>query len=155
MKNPSFRYSLKVWLSSVFVAPLIYIIAVWCFSSNNYDPKPEFELYPIFIFFELIFSFVTWLIFWLIIELAKPYAENNTRKKWLIFTAGIVLTTCNFLPFMLPLDHTLYSNMFFHLMLSNCFCIGGGSLFFKLGAVGVTDLMLEEVMCEGQQLGEI
>jgi hypothetical protein len=136
MKYYSLRYSLRVWLTSVLLAPLIYIIVQWVLSSNRFDPDSVLGFYPIIVFFELIFSFVTWLIFWGITELTAIFLMKKSLRKWLMFIAGISLTAGTFLLFSLPVNSFSFNDISFDLMLSNCFCIGIGSWYFRLGPGG-------------------
>lgn len=132
MKFYSLFYSLKVWLSSVFLAPLVYLFIQWWFSSKHNYADPIFELYPIMVFFELIFSFFIWAIFWGIIEISGMFLMNSLIRKWLIFIVAILLAASTFLVLCWPVTYSSFNDIFFDVGLCNCVCIGSGCWFFRL-----------------------
>lgn len=126
-------YSLKVWLSSVFLAPLIYILIQWLGSPHRFESTAIISLYPIIILFELIFSFFTWLIFWAIIEISGMFLMNRLIRRWLIFIIAIILAASTFLVLCWPVARFSFNDIFFDVGLCNCVCIGAGCWFFRLG----------------------
>ena len=128
----SLSYSLKVWLSSVVIAPLIYSLASWLISINHFDPDSSIDLYPIMLLFELILSFCTWLAFWCITGITRVSPLNKYSRRLILSAAGIILTIGTFLAFSLITYPVKPNDIFFMLMLSNCLCIAVGCWFFKL-----------------------
>ena len=133
MKFYSLFYSLKVWLSSVFLAPLIYLFIQWWLGSKQISSDPIFKLYPIMVFFELIFSFFIWAIFWGIIEISGVFLINKLIRKWLIFISSIILAASTSLVLCWPVSRHSFNDIFFDVGICNCVCIGAGCWFFKLG----------------------
>ena len=138
MKYNSFNYSLNVWLTSVTVAPLLFIVILttrpfpdsYSEQTNLYD-----QLYRYFglVVLQLLFSSITWILFWLIIRAITDFCYNLRLHKPLVFITGILLTIGSF--------KLVFSNVFhirsefFFLMLCNCFCIGCGTWLYKLKPV--------------------
>jgi hypothetical protein len=135
MKFYSLFYSLKVWLSSVLLAPLIYIfIQSWVdFNSVTADTFSAF--YPIVVFAELIFSLFTWLIFWGVIEVSGIFLMNRLTRKWVIFISSVILSASTFLLLCWPVTRHSFNDIFFDVGLCNCVCIGAGCWFFRLRPV--------------------
>jgi len=136
MNYQPFRYSLKVWLTSVLVAPAIYIIVQGYIElldkNTSYKDYLNPGMYLVVAIFELIASFVIWLLFWGIIELIVRFCLIPKLKPWLIFVSGILLTIVP-LQFMSGNDLILdYNNWLFIPMMANMFCIGCGCWIYKL-----------------------
>jgi len=136
MKFYSLRYSLKVWLSSVFLSPLVYLFIQWWFSSKRIYADTIFELYPMMVFFELLFSFFTWAIFWVIIEISGMFLMNRRIRRWLIFIFSVILATSTFMVLCWPVTRISFNDIFFDVGLCNCVCIGVGCWFFRLEPKG-------------------
>jgi hypothetical protein len=137
MQANSFSYSLKVWLTSVVLAPVISFIIDAC--TNKYYPSfgnylsNEFPFLIICIILCGVFSFLTWIIFLFIIKGLIASCPSPQHIKHLIAVAGVVLTAGTF-AFPMPEAFNV-NNGFFYLMLANCICIAGGSYFYKLESV--------------------
>ena len=132
MKFYSFNYTLKVWLTSVLLAPLIYSAAQHFVGLQQPDDGDVLALYPIIVLLELILSFITWLVFWGITALCLRFLSSTRRQKQLLFAAGIILTINTFILIAFPENGFSISDIWFDLMLCNCLCIGAGSLIYKL-----------------------
>ena len=134
MQSNSFSYSLKVWLTSVTVAPVIfYSIDA---STNRYYPNfgnhlsNEFPFLIICIILCGVFSFLTWVLFLFIIKGLIASCPSPPLIKHLIAVTGVVLTAGTFASAM-PEAFNVH-NGFFYLMVANCVCIAGGSYLYKL-----------------------
>lgn len=130
MTYHSLRYSLKVWLSSVFLAPLIYDIIQFFF--NRSQPDTITNLYPVVILVELIFSFFTWLTFWGITVIARRFLDKRYLRRILLSVIGIILTIGTFVLITFPNILISINDIAFSLTLSNCICIGIASVAFNL-----------------------
>jgi hypothetical protein len=124
----TFAYSLKVWLTSISIAPISFLVFLF------YTDPPNFEkdligslsaiilMHLVIILLEFIFSFITWLIFWLTIYLITISSIQTKNKIWAIFIAGICLSTATGLVMssagFFGSDYTLLS-----LTAGNCVCI--------------------------------
>jgi hypothetical protein len=139
MKNDILIYSLKVWLTSVVVAPLLFLTAMLIkdglrFSSQTDLLRTGICLYLLYIAFGLFFSIITWLVFWLLIELVVFYILKPAIMCWIIFFTGISLTAATFLLatiFFFPIG-LVVDPAFLVLMLCYCFCIGCGVWLYKI-----------------------
>jgi len=136
MKYNSLKYSLKVWLTSVLIAPALAELI--SFLLNDKDAPGIFSnsdgvfFYVVFVIFGFAFSFITWLAFLLVIVLTTTYCSEAHLKKWLIFSAGVALTVGTFI--LIFGSQGLFSDPdgFNNLMYANCACIGWGVWFYRL-----------------------
>jgi hypothetical protein len=130
----SLSYSLKVWLSSVFLAPLIFIATDYCLHPKSTDLDSMIQIYFIITVLTGVFSIVTWLIFWGIAVLACNYIPDRVKRKLTMCFSGILLTVITFLILFLQDGmRASLNNPITHMILFNCLCIGAGSLFYNLG----------------------
>ncbi|MDB5125965.1 MAG: hypothetical protein JWQ85_197 [Mucilaginibacter sp.] len=134
MQSNSFVYSVKVWLTSVVLAPLMFLIIEIC-SNNRYHLNStafidqQISTYAICVVFGGIFSLITWLLFFFIIKVITIYFPPVREVKYGIAVIGALLTFGTFSIFFPVFD---IQDEFFYLMISNCICIAGGSCFYKL-----------------------
>jgi hypothetical protein len=135
MNTNSILYSLRVWLTSVFLAPLVFVM-VETFKNQSYQPgfagfiSEKATEYLGCVIFGGIFSFFTWVIFILIIKGLITALSGYPQLKMIIVITGVLLSAGTFAVF-LPESFRFY-NEFFYLMSANCMCIGGGAWFYKL-----------------------
>jgi uncharacterized membrane protein HdeD (DUF308 family) len=130
----SLSYSSKVWLSSVFLAPLIFMAIDYCFHPKPTDSDSIIQIYFIITVLTMVFSIVTWLIFWGAATLACYYIPGRIKRKLITCFSGIILTIITFILLFLQDDVRISVNdPIIHMTLSNCLCIGAGSLFYNLG----------------------
>lgn len=129
-------YSLKVWLTSVVVAPAFYLIIL---NSIHIQQPPGTEhdgwswfTYALCVVFGLLFSFIIWFVFLLIIMLVSRFATNIKTAKCIICITGVVLTIAIFRATLFNNGFVSDGDNFMYLMLANCFCIGFGSWIYKL-----------------------
>jgi hypothetical protein len=134
MTSTTFLYSLKVWLSSVAAAPLMFAFVIVLEKSSGIasyrdNLASQLSLYPIMLFFELLFSFITWLLF-MLITATIVYFCSIKLQKLLIPIACILLTIGTF---RIALFNGGFGgdSEFLWLMVCNCICIGAGSWFYK------------------------
>ncbi|MFD0763473.1 hypothetical protein ACFQZI_01320 [Mucilaginibacter lutimaris] len=136
MKANPFLYSLKIWLTSVALAPLMFLVVEASMFGKSYRTIETFfdqqiETYAICVVFGGIFSIITWLLFFLLIATITSNFPVNRWMKYIIASIGVVLTFGTFAVFFPVFD--VY-NEFFYLMVSNCICIAAGSLYYQLHA---------------------
>lgn len=131
-QSNSIVYSLKVWLTSVIVAPIIYLIVSDLQSQNHYDSFiiKQLYLYGICIIAGTLFSFITWMLFLLIIKVLTIYFHNVKAIKIITSVLGMLLTYGTFAVF---LGLEIYTDTgLFSLVMAYVICIGGGSLWYNL-----------------------
>lgn len=136
MEYSEFKYSLKVWLTCVVVAPVIMMICDYSENSIR-PPSPyhgNFELlsaYPAIVFFGSICSLPTYLFFFLFVKITVNCTTSIVRMKSIISVLGIGLVAGTFgLFFFLMGGGT--PNVFIYSMIASCLCIGWFSWFYKL-----------------------
>ena len=137
MNSNIFQYSLRVWLTSVVGASLVYM-----FITTIKEPNLSQSFWPaigtflsdwlFFAGFQLLFSLATWLVFYIFILLIVRRVHNHRTRLWTISIAGILLTIITFK--LAVLQDGLFNNnsSFAYLMIANCFFIGAGSWFYEL-----------------------
>jgi hypothetical protein len=135
MRSNSLLYSIKVWLTSVIIAPVIYLLIESCLKRDYYSSitdymNEEISKYAMCVLFGGIFSLLTWVIFLFIIKGLIASCPSSRQIKHLIAVAGVVLTAGTFALAMPEAFHV--HNEFFYLMLANCICIAGGSWYYNL-----------------------
>ena len=134
MKYASLKYSLKVWLTSVVIAPVLYsVLGAILYPSYRLGMQTVINFltdYLGMVLFSLWFSFVTGLIFWLMVVLIVRFCYDENLKKWWIFLIGISLTIGTFTFALGP--WTLVPDKFGLLLYANCACIGWGVWFYRL-----------------------
>ncbi|MDB5091529.1 MAG: hypothetical protein JWR09_5523 [Mucilaginibacter sp.] len=131
----SFKYSLNVWLTSVVLSPVLYLII------QNYretaahhatDGETVILIYTLVTIVGFFFSIVTWLIFLSVIMLVGRFITNEFAARSTICIAGIVLTVATFMLTLLQSGLFNDNEGFVYLMLANCLCIGCGTWFYNL-----------------------
>lgn len=133
----SFIYSLKVWLTSVAITPVLFFILAY--SEGNVSNDSAYEQisraayqYGMILVFELLFSFITWVIFLIIIQLTVTYFKQRITRLTIISTSGVLLAMGTFMVVLTPPEAFNVTRGFGGLMLCTCFCIAAGSWFYKL-----------------------
>ena len=134
MQSNSFLYSLRIWLTSVGLAPVIYLLIRWYTERNDHSSLNDYlsgqiTIYAICLVFGGIFSVITWVIFIFVIEMLVRCFPLLPQLKLIIALAGMLLTIGTFSLFF---SFPGFGNELFYLMLSNCICIAAGSFFYKL-----------------------
>jgi hypothetical protein len=124
-----------VWLTSVTVAPLLFIVILITApslapNSGQIDLYDQLYRYFGLVVLQLLFSSITWILFWLIVRVITDFCYNVRLHKPLVFITGILLTIGSFKLVFSNVFHV--GDEFFFLMLCNCFCIGAGTSFYKL-----------------------
>jgi hypothetical protein len=140
MKYYLLPYCLKVWLTSVFLGPIIFTSI--CFFSYHQPINISISDFGSLLqdYFGLvmvggILSLITWLFFWGVGIVTCRHTTNVIYRKLIMSLMGVILTILTFI--------LLFSGLFsyddmitdipFAIVLSYCFCIGAGSLFYDLG----------------------
>ena len=133
MKSVAFSYSVKIWISSVLIAPITFFI-----SSLIQEPLKINQLtglvplYGALVALQFVFSLLTWITFWAIIELIVQNIANKIFRNCSIGFIGAGLTVTTFYLF----SEAIYGSPpqvggFGLLMISNCACIVIGTWYFK------------------------
>ncbi|MFA6247825.1 MAG: hypothetical protein WC615_12890 [Mucilaginibacter sp.] len=142
MQSNSFSYSLKVWLTSVFVAPVVFFLIDLCINKHTLSLgmyMNDAPYYLLYVIFGGILSFFTWLTFLFIIKGLIATFPSSGQIKHLIAVAGTLLTVGTFAFF----GRRVFDvhNDFFYMMLSYAICIAGGSYFYNLESTQKPDII--------------
>ena len=124
-------YSLKIWLTSVLLAPIFYLI-IMEFKKFGGTPNADsaVEMYFLLTIFGALFSLLTWFIFLILIMLISRYAPNEITARLIICVTGIVLVLATFM--LTIFNYRLINDGdFIYLVAANCICIGAGSWIYK------------------------
>lgn len=94
----SFKYSLKIWLTTALTAPLILIVMDYVSTPGSFE---HFEyvllIYPIAVLAGLIFSCFTWMLFFIVIYNILKIYLRSTLYKLLIQATGLLLVFFTFI----------------------------------------------------------
>ena len=140
MQSNVLSYSLKIWLTSVILAPVIYLIIDSCsktYSNLNLNDfiDQQIQAYMACTFFGAIFSVLTWVLYYLVMKVIMLFYPTAYIAKITFATLGALLTAGTF---KLVLPETFNANDdFFPLMVANCICIASGALFYNLKLDGM------------------
>lgn len=94
-------YSLKVWLGSVLIGPVVAALLEYCISLRIEGALSFLIfLYPPVILLIVLISFLTWLVFWLVINVIIRIVPEMVPQKCWITLAGITLTLGTFYLFL-------------------------------------------------------
>lgn len=137
MTSNTFSYSLRVWLTSVINAPILFIFIEIFRGKLNLQGPGILIGYVVntWLFdaaFELFFSLATWLAFYLTIVLIIKHIHTIKLRMAVISAIGILFTIITFRVTLLQDGFFNDNNNYLGLMVCNCFCIGAGSLLYKL-----------------------
>jgi uncharacterized membrane protein len=133
----SLKYSLKVWLTSVLVSPLIFVLLLCLKQTKDITEIFNNELsllfgYVTFVFVQMILSCVTWFLFWIFILLMASSQLSQRIRIWAIFFVAMILTVGTFALILLPFDSSNDRDGLINLMYANCMGIGWGVWYYKL-----------------------
>src|ERR1700761_9764460 len=92
--KPALIFSLKVWLTALFGAPLLIAIGSYIYDGLK-DPDP-FSSVVLFIIYGLLFSAPSWLLLWLAAHLLLKTKLSDTNRKFILSVVGFVLTLLPF-----------------------------------------------------------
>ena len=95
MQSDSFFYSLKVWLTSVVLAPVFYLVIESCTKTSNYFTLGDYmneqiTSYTICVFFGGIFSALTWVLFYLSTKVILLFYSSD-HIRYLFVVLGLAL----------------------------------------------------------------
>ncbi len=131
-------YTLKVWFTSVMVSPLLFSF-VTLYTKKPYNQTFDKTIaalclrYLVFTVAELIFSFITWVAFFVAVGFIKRFMFHSNTRDWLIFITAISLTIITFLVASGIVELLFQNNEFWELLLCNCLCIGWGCWYYNPG----------------------
>jgi len=137
MTSNTFLYSLRVWLTSVVSAPILFILIEICRGKLRW-PTPGvaigsvLDMWLFYVAFELFFSLATWLLFYLVITVLCRHIFRPRIRTTIICITGILFTIITFRVTLLQDGFFNDNNNYLGLMICNCLCIGAGSLLYKL-----------------------
>lgn len=144
MTSNTFSYSLKVWLTSVVTAPILFILIEICRGKLNWQIPgvtvgSAFNMWVFYSAFELFFSLATWFIFYLTLLILVRYVHETGFRKTIICLTAVLFTVITFRVTLLQDGFVNDNNNYLGLMICNCFCIVAGSLLYKLRVAWFTE----------------
>lgn len=140
MEFYALSYSFKVWITSILLAPVIFTSIYFFYDHQLLSISLSgigslLQGYFGLITVGCVLSFITWLFFWGIGIVTCRHTTNVIHRKLIMSLMGIILTILTFLFIFSCLFSfkDTFTDMPLTIMLSYCFCIGTGSLFYNLG----------------------
>ena len=137
MKNNALQYTFRVWITSVIVSPVLFglILVIRQVISISELIDDGFRLIGTYLFLvalQLVFSFVTWLVFLLLVNGVSLIPLSKSLIRLIIFCLGILLTLGTFLALDSMTGLMMDSNGFINLAYANCAGIGWGVWYYNL-----------------------
>jgi hypothetical protein len=137
MTNNIAQYTMKVWLTSVLVSPVLFVLVLVIKQDFNFadlisDVLLTIGIYVALVIGQIIFSILTWFVFWLAVELICKIPLQSRVQTIVIFFVAILLTVGTFLPIALSFDVPNDGSGLINLMYANCAGIGWGVWHYKL-----------------------
>jgi hypothetical protein len=100
MDHHELKYSAKVWLAGLLIGPAIAAVVSYCVEgSDGGVPIYIILMIPPFICIPALFSCLTWIIFWGLINVVIHFVPEPFLQKFWIMLVGITLTLATFCPF--------------------------------------------------------
>jgi len=100
MDHHELKYSAKVWLAGMLIGPAIATACSYCMGSNDGGSTIYMILIiPPIIFVVALFSCLTWIVFWGLINVVLRFVPEPFLQKFWIMLVGIALTLATFCPF--------------------------------------------------------
>jgi len=139
MKNNALQYTFRVWITSILVSPFLFgllllIRQVVTVTELINDGFRLIGMYLFLVALQLLFSFVTWLVFLLAVNIVCLIPISKTLTRVVLFCVGILLTVSTFM----LLDDFIGlmgdRNSLVNLMYANCAGIGWGVWYYRLNA---------------------
>jgi len=135
MLSATFKYSLKIWLTSVLLSPVLFALILYIKRQIDLPELLEsrfylLTIYALYVGALLIFSSVTWLAFWLS---TRGIIKRVGVRKIAVMLTGITLTIVTFMLLLPALGMLTDGSGFINLMYANCLCIGWGAWYYDLG----------------------
>jgi hypothetical protein len=137
MKNNALQYTFRVWITSVIISPLsfglILIIRHVVSISELLDEGLSLLTFYVFlVVLQLLFSFVTWLIFLLLVNIVSLIPLPKTLIRLAISFIGILLTIGTFKVLNNFIDLIGGRDNLINLLYADCLGIGWGVWYYKL-----------------------
>ncbi len=135
MRSNSLFYSLKIWGTALLIAPALNLV-VADFIRPPYNGGAgqyildQLSAYFFTAFFAGIFSVITWLLLFLVIQIIIRVFPLKVYVKYIIMVTGVLLTLGTFYAVFGWLFHT--RDEYFPFMIFTYLCIAGGAYFYNL-----------------------
>jgi hypothetical protein len=133
----TFGYSIRVWLTSVVMAPMLFMILTFC-NEGVYHQSFKQVLhnslfgYLAFVFLEVCFSFIPWMAFLVAVQYTVSVVAKPAVRIWLVFTEGILLTAATCIIYLSPNNVFNVTDKVTCVMICNCICMGWGIWYYRL-----------------------
>jgi hypothetical protein len=134
MGSNSFRFVTNVWLTSIILSPVIFMLMFETFDMKDFDDLMNSGIYLFFFFvFGLLFSSPCWLLLFLFVTVINRQNITLTQKKILVIVVGCLLTYLLFFLLFFD-DRTDTDQLIFNVRLASIYCliISAGITFYKL-----------------------
>lgn len=129
MKFYQGEYSSKVWLVAALFGPIGLIVYPFFYSTGKFNLS-LLQVYHVLVVIELTFSFLTWLLFVLVVEIVTRTIKVHIIQKSVLSLIGIALTLLTIYWFCgiwsLRIERDILA-----VSLTNSICIVSGIWFFK------------------------
>ncbi len=137
MKNNALQYTFRVWITSVIISPLLFgliliVRQVVTISELFNDGLWLMTMYLFLVVLQLVFSFVTWLVFLLLVNIFSLITLPNPLIKLAIFCIGILLAIGTYMVLNDLIGLIGDRDNLINLLYANCAGIGWGVWYYDL-----------------------
>jgi|GEM_PF-1335184 len=137
MKNNALQYTFRVWITSIIISPFLFVLILMVkqlFTIRELldDGTRLVGMYILLVVLQLLFSFVTWLVFLLLVNLVSLIPIPRLLIRLLIFSIGILLTIGTFMALDSFIGSLSDRDSLINLVYANCAGIGWGVWYYKL-----------------------
>jgi hypothetical protein len=129
-RRPIF-YTLKVWLWSVVISPVIAGLIQFYFSDGKMADMGSVMLYPIILVFEVLLTFLLWVLFWALTAICNNFIKNDAGFRLAASLVGLAIAAVLCWGFGEDVGYSL-EDIIFNTALANCLCIFAGCWYFNI-----------------------
>lgn len=137
MRNNALQYTFKVWVTSVVVSPILFASLLSIRQIITVAELIDYGwrligIYLILVVLQLLFSFVTWIVFLLLVNIVSLIPLPNLLIKLIIFCLGVLLAIGTFMALNDFMAMAGNDDSIVNLMYANCAAIGLSIWYYKL-----------------------
>ncbi len=137
LKYNTIKYSLKIWLTSVLVSPLLFFVIILCkegiYNSDLlHSISSDLLVYMLFVTAEILLSYGSWLTFLAAVSVLIVLPVKQALRKRLTHLTALLLTIVPFWAILYPGGSFLEIDYYIYFMLCSCVCTCDAVRYYKL-----------------------
>jgi membrane protease YdiL (CAAX protease family) len=132
MKRQPLFYTLKVWLWSATISPVIAAALQFYYYHGDLKKVDFLTIYPIILVVEVLLTFLIWLLFWAINAICSNIIANDNTYRLAASTIGLIIAA-SLCWLTRDSNMPLFEDPPFDVAFANCLCIFAGCWYFDIG----------------------